>query len=324
MSPTWFQLELTHPTWLIGLLALPVLAYYFQRSLVDFPRLQRWVSLAARAVIIVLIVLSLAGLTLLRPTHDKFVVFALDRSLSVGEDSRKKAEAFLTQAATHAGSNRMATLTFGAEPGAVEPGATLSTAQVDDKSTNLAAAIEVAAAAIPPSYVPEIVILSDGNQTAGDALKAALRAGVAVSTVPLQTRQDPDVQVSAVNVPPQVQQGEPFNVEVVIDSNQEQNEGEIEVYRGAHKVISEHRKLKKGENRFQFRQTTEQDRLATFTARVRGFHDQQLDNNSDFGMVFTSGKPRVLVVESDPKAVKELQWALEEQEMQVDVRPPQG
>ena len=36
-----------------------------------------------------------------------------------------------------------------------------------------------------------------------------------VSTVPLPTRTDPEVQVSAVNVPAQVQQGEPFNVEVV-------------------------------------------------------------------------------------------------------------
>ncbi len=46
----------------------------------------------------------------------------------------------------------------------------------------------MAAAAIPPSYVPRIVLLSDGNQTAGDALQAALRGGVPVSTVPLPAR----------------------------------------------------------------------------------------------------------------------------------------
>ena len=44
---------------------------------------------------------------------------------------------------------------------------------LDRKGTDLAAALQVAAAAIPPFYVPRIVLLSDGNPTAGDALKAA-------------------------------------------------------------------------------------------------------------------------------------------------------
>jgi len=324
MGFNWFQLELTRPFWMFGLVVLPVLAYYFARSLVDFARWQRVLSLSSRAIIVVLLVLALAGLTLLKPTHEQFVVFALDKSLSVGDDSRKAAESFVAQAGARAGSNRFAKLSFAAEPGLVRAGSAEPTVQLDDKGTDLAAAIEVAAAAIPPFYVPQIVLLTDGNQTVGDALKAALRAGVPIATVPLQTRQDPDVQVSAVSVPPQVQQGEPFNVEVVIDSNQDENEGDIEVYRGPHKVVSERHKLKKGENRFRFRQTIEQERLATFTVRTKGFLDKQLDNNSDFGLVFTAGKPRVLLVESDPKVAKDLTYALEEQEMQVDVRPPQG
>ena len=47
-----FQLELTHPLWLLGLLALPVLVFYFYRSLVDFARWQRWLSLLMRSVIV--------------------------------------------------------------------------------------------------------------------------------------------------------------------------------------------------------------------------------------------------------------------------------
>src|SRR5439155_8515636 len=116
-----------------------------------------------------------------------------------------------------------------------------------------------------------------GNQTAGDALKAALRvsspaagarSGIPISAVPLSTRSEPEVQVSAVNVPAQVREGEPFHVEVVIDANHD-DEGTIEVYRGPHKVLSEQRKLKKGENRFQFRQALTQERLAMYTVKVR-------------------------------------------------------
>jgi Ca-activated chloride channel family protein len=326
---SWYGLELTRPLWLVGLAALPVVVYYFYRSLVDFAGWQRVLSLACRATIVALLAFALAGLTLLSPTKRQFVVFAVDKSLSVGEDSTKKADEFVKKAIARRGANGVGYLPFAAEPGLFRNGGISPLKPGDDKGTDLASAIEVAAAAVPPFYVPRIVLLTDGNATRGDAAKAALRAGVPISTVPLTTRPDPEVQVSAVNAPAQVQQGEPFNVEVVIDSNHD-DEGEIEIYRGPHRVDnldgkSRRWKIKKGENRFKFMQKIEQERLAQFTVRTRGFRsDTLLDNNAASGLVFTSGKPRILLIESDPKSAKDLAWAMEEQEMQVDVRPPQG
>src|SRR5438270_99045 len=172
MGPQSFHLELTHPALLAGLAALPLVAYYFYRSLVDFPRAQRALSLACRSLIIVLLVLSVAGLTAFKPTREQFVVFAVDKSLSVGDDSRKTAQEFLQLAAAASGNNRIAYLGFAAEPGLVHTEQAKESPQLDANGTNIAAAIEAAAAAIPPSYVPHIVVVSDGNQTAGDALKA--------------------------------------------------------------------------------------------------------------------------------------------------------
>src|SRR3954447_24632955 len=105
MGPN-FQLELTRPIWLAGLVVLPVLVYCFYRSLVDFARWQKTTSLVARMAIVVLLVLALAGLTLLKPTREQFVVFAVDRSLSVGDDSRQAAEAYVARATAAAGRNR--------------------------------------------------------------------------------------------------------------------------------------------------------------------------------------------------------------------------
>jgi uncharacterized membrane protein/uncharacterized protein YegL len=343
---TDYQFELTHPAWLLGLAAVAWLVWYYVRSLSDFPRRQRIVSLVVRSIVLVLVVLSLAGLTLLRPTHEQFVIFAIDRSLSVGETSQQARDGFLAEATTRAGSNRYAILPFAAEPGRVgDSGAGVSTATgspsaapleqgdtqragkaaaLDVQGTNIAAAIEAAAGAIPPSYVPKIIVLSDGNQTSGDAVKAALRAGIPISTVPLPTRSDPEVQVSSVVVPAQVREGEPFYVEVVIDSNHE-DEGLVEVFRGAHKVVSEKRTLKQGETRLRFQQSITQERLAEYSVRLSGLRsDTLLDNNAESGLVFTSGKPRVLLVESDPKLAQPLAWALEQEDIQIDVRPPQG
>lgn len=74
------KFELTRPSWLLGLALVPLVAWYFRRSLVDFPRLQSSISLAARSIIVDLLVLSLAGLTWMTMTRWKYVVLAVDRS----------------------------------------------------------------------------------------------------------------------------------------------------------------------------------------------------------------------------------------------------
>jgi Ca-activated chloride channel homolog len=316
------DLELTQPWLLLGLLALPALWWYYYRGLTDFSRWQRVVSLAARSLVVVLLVLALCGLTWYRSTKDVFVIFAIDNSLSVGDEAKPTIDAFLTHAAAEAKGQHYAYLSFGAQPGPVlNDRATPPT--LDREGTNIGAALEVAAAAIPPAFVPRIVLLSDGNQTAGDAMRTALSSRASIWTVPLPVRSEPEVQVSAVNVPSQVREGEPFFVEVVLDSNHD-DEGQIEVYRGAHKVVAEKVKIKSGENRFRFRQQLLADRMAEFTARATGFKDTLLDNNVARGLVYSNGKPRVLLVDSDTKQARFLAAALEEEGIKVDTRPPQG
>ena len=340
---TWnWQLELTRPWWLLGLLALPALYYYYRVSLVDFARWQRIASLVVRSLVVALLLLALAGLNLLRPTAEQFVVFTVDRSLSVGEDARAAADRYLAEATAKAGPNRFAVLPFAAKPGdltrevptppppgAAKPPPPAPAEPKDDPGalgTDIASALEVAAASVAPFYVPRIVLLSDGNATAGDALKVAssLRGQVDVSAVPLAVRSDPEVQVASVSTPTQVQQGETFNVEVVVDSNHDDEKGKLEIYRGDVKVADQPLVLKKGENRVALKQSIDQGGLTPLTARLTGYTDTLLDNNADFGLVFTAGKPRVLLLESDVEQAKHLTWALEEQNFEVDVRPPRG
>jgi Ca-activated chloride channel family protein len=357
------SLEFTRP-WLLGLvlLAAPALGYYFVRSLSDFPYRQRVASLIIRSVIVLILVLALAGLTLLHPTQDRFVIFLADQSSSIGAEAEKHASDFLKQVAESDHDFKAAYLPFAARPGAVseepmvygaaptilhpsvastadDPSATATDEQpnrdasaTSDASagesirdgTDLAAAIEAAAGFIPPGYVPHIVLLSDGVETRGDVLASAARSRAAITTVPLPARSEPEVQVAAVNTPAEVREGEPFFVEVVIQSNHD-DEGLIEVFRGDHKVIGEKRALKTGENRFRFQQSIDRDRLGAFSVRVSQLREDTLvDNNSDLGLVFALGKPRVLIIESNPSLIRELTYALEDEGVQADVRPPQG
>jgi Ca-activated chloride channel family protein len=315
-------LELTQPWLLLGLLALLFLWWYNIHGLTDFSRWQRILSTVVRGLVVVLLVLALSGLTWYRSTKDVYVVFAVDESLSIGDEAKPVVDTFLSQAIAESKGNRYGFVRFGAQPGPVLPDRNAA-ATIDRQGTNIAAVLETAAAAIPPEYIPRIVLLSDGNQTSGDAVRAALSSRARISTVPLPVRSEPEVQVSTVNVPSQVREGEPFFVEVVLDSNHD-DEGQIEVFRGAHKVIGETVKIKSGENRFRFRQQVIGERMAEFTARATGFKDTLVDNNVARGLVFSNGKPRILLVDSDPKQARFLASALDEEGIKVDIRPTQG
>ncbi|MBI3461563.1 MAG: VWA domain-containing protein [Planctomycetes bacterium] len=319
-----FQLELTYPAYLATLAALPVLAWYFRRSLVDFSRRQRSFSLAARTAIVVLLALALAGLTLLKPTQELYVIAAVDRSLSIGADSQAKIDEYLGKLIAGRGANQVAILPFAGAPGALITDTEEKLPPSDGRATNLAATLEAAAGAMPPAYVPKIVLVSDGNQTSGDGLRAALAAGIPISTAPLASRSDPEVQISAVKSPAQVREGEPFYVEVLVDANHD-DEGLVEIYAGAHKVFSQRQALKKGENRLRFQQSITGQRMTQYSVRLGDLNqDTLVDNNAESALVFTAGKPKVLLVESDPKLAQHLSWALEQEGILIDIRPPEG
>ena len=327
MLNAFVQFELTRPIWLVGLLSLALVIYLHRRSLVtDLSRRQRLASVIIRCTILTLLILGLSGLTLVRPSRRQMVVFAIDRSLSVGDSAGQSAEQFITDAAQAAGRNETAVMRFALHPGPVQPQLANddeAAVELDRTGTDLSAAVRLAAASISPSFIPHIVLLTDGNQTQGDVFETALSLGVRVSVMPVESRADPEVQVSAVQVPPQVRQGEPFYVQVVIDSNHD-DQGWIEVYQGQHQVLRQKQKLVKGENRFRFRQVLNAERIGRFTVHAREFNDTLVGNNSHFGLVSAIGKPRVLMIEDNAKQARHLVWALKEEDIQVDVRPAAG
>ncbi len=337
--------EFVSPVWLATLCLLPVLVHYYRRSLVDSSLWQRRVSLGVRSAIALLLSFALAGLTLLSPTKKVFVVFAVDESLSVAQESRAVAQKFVEESTRGQSAEHYSILPFASQPQSFtktlpsddrisnQPGPNQEAEAIRRRATNLQAALETAVAGIPAHYVPRIVLMSDGNETLGNGLQAAAQARVRIDTLPLPVRSDPELQVAEVSVPAQVAQGEPFFVEVVVNSNHD-DEAVIEVFKAEHRVVSSRRPLTKGENRFKF--TEQVDRPTEFSARIRRpvdgagqpventFKDTLLDNNAASGLVFTAGKPRVLLIDPQPEQSQGLEWALKEEGLIVEVRPAAG
>lgn len=325
-----YALELTRPIWLIALALVGVLVWYHIRSLSDFPLWQRRLSLVLRSTIVVLLALSLTGLVLRSPTRERAILVAIDASESLGDEAKTKTEAVIKELQPHAGEVQLQFVRFAATPSAPIKDPQEWTEKLDDDnrlSTDLSAVIRVAAAAIPPDRVPDILLLTDGNETQGDALSAATRVGFPVNVIPLPTRDDPEVQLSDVIVPAQVRQGEPFFVEVVVQANHDTS-ASIDIFRDDVRVPSTEQKasyhLQKGENRFRIRQTIDDQSQVDFAVQVRTPSDTLLDNNMSHGLVYAAGKPTVLVIDQLPDQADSFRWAMEEQDLRLEIRPPQG
>ncbi|MFN5731905.1 MAG: VWA domain-containing protein [Planctomyces sp.] len=327
-------IEFAQPSLL--LLAIPagiLLWLLYRRSLSDFPVRQRQLSMITRSVIMLLLLCSAAGMTLLLSSTEPWIVFVTDVSRSIGTEGHTAAQEFLRTAELARGRRSAAWISFASTisaPALTPPAAPGSTAPADTQTnqsppeTNIERALDAAVATVPPGFVPRVVLLTDGHQTTGDALAAATRNTAEIWTVPLPAPSAPEVQVSSLKAPHEVREGEPFLIEAEISANHP-DEGTVELFRGEFRVAARQTTLQPGNNVIRFEQSVERDRVAEFRVRISGLRqDTLLDNNSDLALVSTSGKPRVLLVESEPDQIQELAFALEEQGIPVDVRPIEG
>ena len=147
-------------------------------------------------------VAAVLGAPLLPPTHregrGRSVVYVLDRSQSVGTADRARAARFVKDALAKRGDAEIGVVTFAAKASlALTPGDRRDPEQAlgpdaggeaTEPGSDLAAAVRLAASALPGAGERRIVLLTDGRGTRGDALDEVRRAredGIEVDAVPL-------------------------------------------------------------------------------------------------------------------------------------------
>lgn len=179
---------------------------------------------AWRIAVCACIVMAIAGVRLPVGRSHATVMFVLDKSNSLPLRLQRAGLARINaMTSTMRGSDRLGLVTFGADASLdLRPGprrelrAALS--NVAESATNIEGALAVAESALEVGGDRRIVLLSDGNETSGDALRAARRAAaehVAIDVVPLEANATVLVPiVQTVEVPDEVRQGEPFPIRV--------------------------------------------------------------------------------------------------------------
>lgn len=323
MSPLLAVLEFEHPWRLIWLAIAPVIVYFAIRSWTLASPRRRVASLVCRLLVLTLTILASAGLVRRGPSSQRMVVFATDISRSV-TGSRQVAEQFIAAARQTQGSHRAAFVSFGGKPGAITDQPQPVDETLDAHASDPAAALQLAAGAIPADCVPHIVLLTDGHQTHGDLARAAVGIGVPVAVVPLPPFADPEVCVTELIAPVEVTPGADVPLEVVIRANVATT-GTLELLRNGESVARSDVALTAGENRVRL-ETPLGDgpaaEAATFAVRLTADLDTVIENNQRRAKVVAGRRTRVLLADMDPAAMASFSDVLSSQGAEVTVQRP--
>jgi Mg-chelatase subunit ChlD len=271
--------------------------------------LRAHLALALRLITAALLVLALVGISLPQVVDRQATVFVADVSASAQQAQPAMAD-FITRAAdakhpddafavvTTASS---ATLSSALSTLAPSSPVQLSATQPTD-GTDLAAGLRLGADLLPSGYRPRVVLLSDGQETSGDAVAAArsLKArGVEVDVMPVVPSTGPEVLVDSVSTPPTVSEGDRFNIGVHLAANTA-TDATVHVVVNDQPVADQTVSLTPGSTDLAFTAQAPQAGLLDVRATVDANQDTLSQNNTARSVVEVEGPPRVLIVEQRP------------------------
>jgi uncharacterized membrane protein len=318
---------LTNPLALIGLLLLPYLVWVNRGSLADQPHRRRWVSLGLRMLIVVLLVLSLAGVQAVRVNNQQCVFFILDISDSVPPPQKAAALDYVKRALKQMrGDDLAGVIVVGSEAlMELSPARSLQVDRIHSElppiRTDLAAALRLALAAFPEGTLKKIVLLSDGNENLGSALEEANLAAsddVLIDVVPLMAKYEKEVLAEKLVVPSQVKIGEPFSLRLIVRSLQPTT-ATIRLLRNDEAFRSYDAKLIQGVNSLELPQVIDKPGFYQFQAVIETPNDTLAENNTALGFCLIRGQPKILYCEGDPGGESFLLPALRDAKIDTDL-----
>jgi Mg-chelatase subunit ChlD len=318
----------TQPLVLALLVPLAALVYVVWRTGTIAPRSRRThLLLACRLAAMAALVLAIAGVSLRGSVDRQAVIFVADLSDSASA-ARASEQDFIARAVAAKQPDDQFAVVATARQALVDRGLQSlpefdqfrGTANPD--GSDLAAGLRLAGALLPSAYRSRVVLLSDGQETTGDAAaQARLLAvrGVETDVVPLSIPMGPEVLIDHVTAPSAVQVDERFSVGVSVVSTV-QTEASVDFFLDDSAVDRQEVSLSPGTTELTFGARAATPGLHQVRATVEADTDTLPQNNEARAIVNVQGPPRVLVVEQRPGEGANAVGALAGAGMLVDTR----
>ena len=327
------MIELAHPGFLFLALVAIFLLWAQRKSLADMTRTQGRVCFALRLIILLLLALAICGVRWLLPSHELSVLFAVDDSASISEQERMEAREFVKESlGQQRAGDSAGVLGFASKPELWQPpAANLDLAKVwpsvsNRQATDIGQALSFASAIFSAAKTKRLVLLTDGNDTAGRASAAASRLaaqGIELLAVPLHQKSTPEVLVEKVDVPRRLKQGEPFDLVGHIRSNVETT-AKVKLYQNHFLIEQRDVSIKPGDNEFRAPNLKADGNFISYEVEVIPTLDTVAENNRASATASLRGEPRVLLVDSDEKQGQALADVLRREKITVETRAVAG
>jgi Mg-chelatase subunit ChlD len=302
------SLGFDHPQYLwYCLLLVPAIAMLWTSRRALLPR-QLLTATLLRSGAILCFILAIAGLTRFNESEALAVVYLLDRSASIPDASAEKARAIIVEGLKSQQRRDLAGIVVFGDQALIEQPLTknLHFEAVESTpgphQTDLEAALRLGTALMPADRSRRIVVLSDGEETRGDARAEAQFAAsqdLEIIVAPLGGRKGADIRITDLRVPAEVQEGAPFQIQIVAESD-EPTSANLRLYRNEEYLGELPVDFSEQQHRIiRLEQEATQAGLLRYRA-VLAPDDPQLDalsaNNEFSATVQVSGPPRVLLV----------------------------
>lgn len=338
-TPVWLWLIPVGWAWCI---------WFGRSSLSGLGTLSRRVALVVRLLVIVLIAGAMAEPQWKKQTKDVAVTFVLDASRSIPLQWQKDQERYVEE--SRKGNDKLedhlGVVTVGSEAYVQSLPSKLNQ-RVErqyvgsDQGTNLAGGVRLALAVKREDAGYRLVLISDGNETAGSLLaaaEAAKAANVPIDVLPVRYAFEQEVVVDQLVAPSTARMGETIGVRVVVDATQDAV-GRLNLTMNGDPVdldaesesMGQVVQLKRGRNTFAIPVTVTRAGPQVFKAVLEALPgaggrvaDSIRENNEALTVTFASSEGRVLVVfdpteEQPSDAVLPLLAALEQSKIDAEL-----
>ena len=294
------SIEIAHP---LRLLAIPVccVLVFAVACLQKSRSLKERVSHILRHVLIILAALAFAGMSLVTASPDRTAWLVLDLSASAKED---EILSLGREALQKAGEDRKTGVIVFGRHAAVEKSIGGSAelteihAGVDRGGSDLGEALELASALLPSDANGGIAVISDGAVTGAEEWLES-RTGIPVNTLQTERKTGPDAQVTEIQVPNTLYQGQKYTTLVTVHSN---TAGEATLLLSENHETPETRRvtLRKGENTFAFESVADRSGVIPCEAQILMDGDTVSANNQNGTYTTVAGEMNVLLAEGNP------------------------
>ncbi|MBN1974486.1 MAG: VWA domain-containing protein [Sedimentisphaerales bacterium] len=215
------------PWWLLGCILLVPIIWLARRNLTSLSPLRRWCAIILRCIVVLFLVLLLARPALTRKSKHLTVIIVLDRSQSISQELQDQSLEYLSQALGDKIAPDQVAVIDVAETACISKlpstnsGVRQRNTTLTGGQTKLDAGIEMALAIAPPNTAVRILLISEGNETAGDLRQAAQTAAannIPIDILPIQYQYKSEVVFKRLVAPSRARSSQTVPLRFILSS----------------------------------------------------------------------------------------------------------